>query len=227
MTLLQLVQRACREASITGTGPTTVTGQIGMQSRMVNWVISAISDIEIARSDWGWLYQSFSFPTVAGVSEYSPLSAGITDGDDIEWGVVEVRNYVTAVGTNSEIFMDVMPYNEWRDNYLYGALRVIRTRPIQFAISPTQQIALGPVPDATYTVTGKYYLSPQVIDPEAVGADLVVPRMPLKFQMMIVWRALAHYGEYMSAVEAQARGEKEFKKMMRRMESKYLQDVSF
>ena len=53
MNYLQLAQRASRECSISGVGPDTVIGQVGMYSRMTNWINDALNDIEIARPEWG------------------------------------------------------------------------------------------------------------------------------------------------------------------------------
>lgn len=218
-TFLDCVQRACKECSLTDV-PTTVVGQVGMFGRMVSWVVSALFDIETARTDWGWMFSSFSFPTVSGQSEYTPVQAGISDFG--EWDLAQMRNYNTAAGIASEIFMDKIDYNTWRDAYLYGGTRFTRTQPLQFAISPTEALCLGPVPEVGYTVEGKYYRAPQ-----ALTDDSDILTMPLEYRMMVVFKAMMYYGGYMGAPEVYDRGELEFGKLMTRLGNKRLPEIGF
>ena len=220
MNYLQLAQRASRECSISGVGPDTVIGQVGMYSRMANWINDALNDIEIARPEWGWMYQSFSFPTVAGQAEYPPVQCGITDHET--WDLMSLRNNVTTVGALSEIEMGNISYEDWRLIYDFGANKFITSRPISFAIAPTKALALGPYPAALYTVTGRYYRIAQVL---AVDTD--VPKMPTNYHMMIVYKAMMYYGGYMSAPEVYDRGELEFSKMMYRLENSRLPVMDF
>ena len=217
---LELVQRTCKECFVTA--PTTVVDQTGMAERMVGWVCDAVTDIETAHSDWGWMFKAFSFSTIAGQSEYTPVQCGITDHEN--WDLEQIRNQVTSVGTDSEIFMDQIDYNTWRDAYLYGATRNVRSRPLQFAISPTQGLCVGPVPDNLYTVTGKYYRISQTMD---VTNDNDVPLMPSNYWMMIVYKAMMYYGSAMNAPEVYARGEIEFGKKMARISNNRLPEMSF
>jgi len=230
MTYLELVQRACRECALTGV-PTTVVSQSGMYARMVNWIASALNDIETAHPDWDWMWLPFSFPTVDGQSEYSAVEAGIAADTHNEWNRYETRNYVTSVGNISEIFMDYIDYDIWRNAYLYGATRSTRSRPLQFSISPQQKIALGPVPAAGYTITGYYYRNAQILDPVVSSTNLtpdtLTPDMPVDFHIMIVYKAMMYYGGYMGAPEVYDRGELEFGKMMKRLDNKRLPDMEF
>ncbi len=216
---LEIVQRACKECFVTA--PSTVVNQTGMAERMVGWVCDAVTDIETAHPDWGWMFNSYSFATIAGQSEYTPVQCGISDFEN--WDYEQVRNQVTTVGTDSEIFMDRIDYNTWRDAYLYGATRSVRSRPLQFAISPTQALCVGPVPDGLYTVTGKYYRISQTMD--VTNND--VPLMPSNYWMMIVYKAMMYYGSAMNAAEVYARGEIEFGKKMARITANRLPEMSF
>lgn len=220
MTFLELVERAARECGLSGDGPATVIGQAGMYARMVRWVNTALNDIETAHSDWGWMYKPFSFATVAGQAEYTPVEAGILDHEN--WDLKGVRNHVTSIGKISEIQMGDIDYEDWREAYDFGANRSIRTRPDCFAISPTQSIALGPYPDGLYTVTGRYYRIAQVL---VNNTD--IPLMPANYHMMIVYKAMMYYGGFMSAPDAYDRGELEFGKLMRRLENQRLLTIAF
>ena len=220
MNYLQLVQRASRECSISGDGPISTIGQVGMYARMANWVNDALNDIEIARPSWGWMYKSYSFATISGQAEYTPLQCGMTDFEN--WDLASLRNYVTTIGNMSEIEMGLINYEDWRRIYDFGANRYVASRPISFAISPTFALALGPYPNSLYTVTGRYYRSPQIL---LLDAD--TPLLDANYHMMIVYKAMMYYGGYMSAPEAYDRGELEYSKMMRRLSNQRLPPVDF
>lgn len=224
MNYLELCQRTARECGVSGTGPTTVLNQIGELSRIINWVATALNDIETAHPQWGWMKRDVSFPTVAGQASYNPeVDCGIATDTFNVWQRFRFRNYVTASGNISEIEMDYITYDNWRDNYSYGATRYVQTRPLEFGIAPDQRtLVLGPYPAAGYTITGEYFRAPQVL-----AADADIPEMPKSFHMTIVYKAMMYYGMYESAAEVLSRGSQEFDKMMGRLDALKLPDVAW
>lgn len=220
MNFLQLAQRTARETRLTNwTNLLTVVRQGGQFRDVVDAVVEAWRDIQTRYDDWNWMRLSASFTTVAGSDEYTlgtgAGTVGVLTADFGRWLPDTFRNYVTAVGTNSEIPMDWLPWDAWRDTYRFGAMRNTRTRPVCIAVTPTHGIALGPNVDTGYTVTGDYYRSPVTL---ALDAD--IPAAPEKFHMAIVWRALELLNEGGATNEEQARaakGRKEFGRMFRQM----------
>ena len=169
---------------------------------------------------------SASFTTVAAQSSY-PLGTGTgTVGVSVAtfgmWDRDTFRNYVTSVGTNSEVFMDFIHYDTWRDSYMYGAMRNTTTRPLQMSISPAKAIVLGPPPTAGYTITGDYFTAPL-----EMTLDADTPSLPAQYHMAIVYRAMMSYGGYESAPEVYQRGETEFSKLMRRMTADRLPETTW
>ena len=216
MNFLALCQRVRQEGGISGSGPTTVVSQTGNLKRLVDWTNTAWMDIQTSHQNWDWMRSSASFTTVAAQSTY-PLGTGSgTVGVSVAtfgmWDRDTFRNYVTSVGTNSEVFMDFIHYDTWRDSYMYGALRSTTTRPLQMSISPAKAIVLGPPPIVGYTITGDYFTAP--LD---MTLDADTPALPAQYHMAIVYRAMMSYGAYESAPEVYQRGEIEFGKLMRRM----------
>jgi hypothetical protein len=226
MTYLQLCQRAAMECDISGAGPTTVAGNTGELNRICTWVAQAWTDLETSHEDWGWMLKDMSFVTVNGQAEYTPAQCGITAlaWDFGVWVRNRFRNYVTAVGTDSEVIMDSdCTYDGWRNNYNYGATRNTRTRPLVVAIHPNQQnLLLGPYPTGDYTVTGQYYRAPMPLVDEAD-----VPDIPEQFQMAIVYMAMISYGSYESAPEVLSRGETKLAQIMQKLDLSRLPDVGF
>lgn len=225
-TFLQLVQRLCIEAGSSGTGPASTVAQTGEFARMVNWINAAWIDIQAMHQDWDWMRSSASFATSSGQAVY-PLAAiagtsgvpGLTDFG--KWDAFTARNYIAAAGANSEVFMDAVAYDEWRDMYFYGALRNTTSRPVQFAVAPDKSICLGPVPAAGYVVTLDYWRAPAPL-----VNDSDVPALPPQFQLAIVYRAMQFYGKYEKDDGVVQYNQVEFDKIMRQAAADRLPRVS-
>lgn len=220
MNFLQLVQRLRRKCRVAGSGPTTVVGaQAEENARLIDWTNEAWNDIQTIRPDWQWMRTTCSFTTTTLQSSYTPTQVGLTDFGN--WKVDSFRNYVTAAGLASEILMDDLAYDDWRNTYLFGATRFTATRPTQVAIAPDFSVCLGPVPAAGYTVTGEYYRVPSEM---AANAD--TPAIPLQYHMIIIYRAMMYYGASEGASEVYQEGELEYKKMLNRLAMQQLVDIS-
>ena len=214
MNYLQLAQRCRLECGIAGSGPAAVTSQTGEMERIVTWVAQAWNDIQVIHKDWGFMRASASFTTVDGTASYTLGSGagtvGVTAATFGMWVPDSARNYVTATGQSSEIFMDDIGYESWRDSYQYGALRTSKSRPTYIAVGPAKELCLGPVPLAGYTVTRDYYTAPV-----ALAADADTPALPAQHHMIIVYRAMQMYAAYSNAPEVLARADKGFTLYMR------------
>ena len=218
MNFLQLVQRLKRRCGVSGTMPTTVLNQPEELARLVDFINEAWMDIQGRRKDWLWMRAPFSFATAQGKSQYSVADVGLTDFG--YYALDSFRNFVTSAGNSSEVFMDYLPYESWRDTYLYGATRYTSTRPLEFTVAPDLSIGLGPVPAQGYTVSGEYYRVPT----ELVN-DSDLPAMPSQFHMAIVYRAMMFYGAFEAAQEVYQLGAAEFGKQMNRLAVAQLSDM--
>jgi hypothetical protein len=232
MNRLQLGQRLVRECGISGTLSSTLN-QTGSLARVVSWVDSAWEEIQNRHGDWEFLRSSnllglgASFATVAGQASY-PLGTGagkcgVTSAAFGDWDRETMRVYTTSVGTSNETFLDYIPYDVWRDAYMYGAMRSVQTRPVAFSIGPDKSICLGPPPNDLYTVTGDYYLAPT-----AMAADTDSPTgLPTQYHMAIVYKAMEYYGGYESAPEVLQRGVQGFNDLICGLEADYLTEMTF
>jgi len=201
MTLLQLCNRLIAEAGITAQPMTTTVNQTGELGRVVNWIQQAWLDIQSAHTTWRWMRKSATIVTVAGQSgTYTAVA-----NDVATWTLDAARNYVTSQGLITEIFMNFVEYDDFRNSYLYGALRYAQSRPLVFTINPDNTLSFGPVPNGDHTVTNDYYKKPI-----ERASDTEEPDMPATFHMGIVWRALMFYGGYEAAGEAYNRGMNEY-----------------
>jgi hypothetical protein len=187
----------------------TVTGATGSVGRIVSWINDGWTDIQMDHDDWGWMRSSnllgggIALQTVGGQASY-PL------GDDLtkvfgKWEKGTFRVFPTAVGFRAETYLTDIPFDTWRDSYMYGAMRTVKTRPVAIAIGPDNSLNLGPPPNDDYTVTGDYFVAPSTM-----VNDFDVPAgLPERFHMLIVYRTMMKYGRYESAPEVWERGSEE------------------
>lgn len=221
-TYLDLVQRSCEDCGINAY-PATVLGNVGQALNFCNWVNQSWIEVQSKYTDWSWkrVTPGVSFVTVAGQNYYTPSQAGVAAGAVAQWARQTFRNYQTAVGPASEIFMEPVDYDAWRDGYLFGALRTAQVRPFVFAIRPTDFALCLQTPLAGYTITGDYFSVPT---PLVNDADL--PDLPNQYIMAIVYRTMMFYGAYESAPDVYNDGKDKYNMVMNRLEKTRLKEVT-
>lgn len=243
LTFLDMLQRLHLETGTSGTSPGAVSGQADQITRLTMWLSSAWVDIQMANPDAAFLRQSITFALSNGVYAYSPQtiftgSAPATNGYTVDeyfghWKLDTARIYTTASGTNDEFPIEEIEYDRWRDEYLLGALRNSRTRPIVVADGPLgHELYLGPVPNGNYTMSTDFFLSPQPLiadtdTPSGVLNQIFYGnlvgtgfKVPSQYNMMIVYKAMMDYGSYEGAPEVYNRGELGYNKIAKRLSMK-------
>lgn len=213
MNYLQLCQRLRSECGIAGTGPTTVTGQVGELLRLVNWVAQSYVEIQEARPDWEWMRKSVTWNTVAAQQEYS-ASTDMALTDFGMWRNESFRCYLTSAGVGTELILQQVGYTQFRDYYLLNTRRTVQARPQAITITPSKNLMLGFIPNDVYTCSGEYYHAPTVL-----AADTDTPTMPVRYHMLIVYRAMQKYGFYESASEQIQMGQTLYNEMMNKMQA--------
>lgn len=226
MNLLSLSQELVVECGVSGT-LTTVAGQSGEMARTIAWIGKAWEEVQLAHDDWFFMRSSnilnpgttgMQFTSVSGTASY-PLgtgagTCGIPSANFGKWARGTFRNYPTAVGVAGEIEMTDEFFDVWRDTYMLGANRSVKTQPVIVAIGPDESICLGPPPAAGYTFTGDYFTAPTVM---AVDADTPTG-LPVQFHRIILWKAMMLYAGYESAPEVFQKAAPLYESAMSRLE---------
>lgn len=180
---LQIVQKTARESGTFSSVPSGVTGQTGRNEKVVNWVIDAWTDIQNSEDQWRWQRKEFSNVLSVGTFKYTALSFNLTNHsrwvDDPE----SMTIYLTATGVSDENALGVISFETWRIKYGRGTQT--SQRPTEYAITPANEIAVGPAPDVVHTILGQYYQGAQVL-----AADADIPECPIRFHDVIAWLAL-------------------------------------
>lgn len=233
MNRLALVNSIIQECGVSGGPVATAIGLTGSLLRCATWIDAAWAEVQTEHDDWDFMRSSnlrglgASFVTVAGTASY-PLGTGagtvgiLTDNFG-KWDRYTFRCYTTTVGTNDEQFLDDIPYDVWRDSYMLGAMRTVQTRPVAVAIGPDQSVNVGPPANGLYTITADYFTAPSVMT-----ADTDVPTgLPLRFHMLIVYKAMMKYAGFESAPEVWSRGNSEYNLMFNQLEAARLPQIGF
>jgi hypothetical protein len=166
---------------------TSVTGLTGRPAKIVGWVNKAYLNIQNSRRDWGWLVAPWTYTLIPGSGVYTPASMNLTRFSnwmtDRDW-YQPTTIYDPAIGTRDETELLQISHELWRTKYNRGDVS-IQNRPIEYAISPRNELVVGPIPDKAYVVRGQYQRGPQTL---VNTTD--VPEMPARFHDMIVWEAI-------------------------------------
>lgn len=221
---LQLVQRLQTECGVSGAAITTTSGQYGEPQRLCNYINSAWLDIAGLHEDWEFLETDFSFATNAVTPTQFYDSATICGGGLFgAWRLDSFRLCTAATNFADEQKLGFLDWPTFRDMYQYGSARTNYTRPALFTVDPAKRIGLGPIPDLTgYTVLGRYYQTAQ----DLVN-DTDYPSLPVKYQLMIVYRAMVMYGLYEAASEVLNRGQSEYARFLSRLQIDQMPAITF
>lgn len=214
MTFLELCKAVRREAGISGTGPTSVLNQSGEMGRIVEWVKSSWTEIQMLRQNWMWMRGEFSFQTTTSDYDYTAAEVGIPSRFRM-WDMESMRIYLTSEGVANEWALPYLGYNDYLRIYLTGTQT--SNRPTCHAIGPSLKLLLGPKPNGIYTVTGEYWKSAQTL-----AADEDVPELPSEYHELIQWWALEHYALFESAGEVLVRAQKKIRLYRSRLENNQL-----
>ena len=228
-TYLQLFQKTVRNCGIKNVVPTAVTGQTGDLLQIVSWITDAWTELQNSREDWRWMRKKFTLVTSSGDDTYA--FSDCTDVDDAaaisrfnSWRLSDVRNppkmYLTSDGVAGET---ILTYTAW-DNfeYLYktGSLQSQTSRPVHISVDPANNIRLGITPDDSYTITGTYQRSEQVL-----SANADTPEMPGSYHDLIMYQVMEWYGLEQTAPEVLVRAERGMRRLRRQLSKNQLEKL--
>lgn len=234
MNYLQLVNRAISECGSSLPALTTVSNPAaGETTRMINWVNDAWNEIQLEQYEWNWARTWIQFPTMANQQQYTPSyifanatvyegTASLPAGSVItslalqQWVRKSFRCFITGQGVPGEQICNFMPWDDFRNIYMYANQLSNFARPVIGSVGPDKSIWFGPIPDNSdgtgYTITCEVWFAPQVL-----AADADTPLMPPQYHMAIVYKAMLKYAAFESAPEVAAHANEELGPMMNKI----------
>jgi len=173
MTFLELCQRLRQEVGATGSGPNNTAGQSGEYARLVSWIRTAWQEIQNDRR-WAFDWAKGEVELSADFAIYAlPADFDVWEADTLRFSGAPI---------------DVVPW---------GQLRQVGGDTFTcVAIAPDSTLHLNALPSIDGPLTFEYWRTPQEL---TSGTDS--PRMPARFHMLIVYRAMIQYALYENAQE--------------------------
>jgi hypothetical protein len=189
MNFLQLCQATALDSGTVAGVPnfTSVEGATGRVAQVVGWVRDAYIDIQNERGDWRWMHKRFTAALTIGENRYSAATLGVPDlrrwlGDIPALGWSPLSLY--EVGKKEqEGALHQIEYMSWVERYARGQHDA--NKPTEWAVSPQNELLVGPTPDKAYLIAGEYRAKPQVLQ-----LDGDVPEMPEDYHRLIIAEAI-------------------------------------
>jgi hypothetical protein len=189
-TYLQLVQQLHRGVGAAGVEPTGVTGLTGEAKRLADWIRDADNYIQTKWVNWKFLRSTYSQGTAASVATLSAPA-------DLRYWDYKTF-FITEPGETDKNPIAVVEYDKIKSEVLDTS----ETIPSRVIIMPDGSLYFEPVPDAVYTITADYYVTPTLL---AANAD--VSAIPSQFHQIILGRAMILYSNFENAPEIKDQGE--------------------
>lgn len=206
MTYLELCQKLRQECGIQGSGPTSVTGNSGLQVKLVNWIADANDEICAMWLDWAFLWTELEDTTVENSYE-------ITKPSDL--GAYDRDSFYLDYDSDDYQWLTEIDYAVWRRVYRQGT----RTsdKPTRFAIAPDRNIILEPPPDDEYTLTANYWKTAS-----RLSANTDNTLIPARFQRIIIAKAKMYFAEHENAPEVLQGAMMEYNSLLTSLEASQL-----
>ncbi|MCD6006908.1 phage adaptor protein [Halomonas sp. IOP_31] len=205
MTFLELCQRLRQEVGAAGTGPATVTGQNGEMQRLIGWIQQAWREIQTEQQEWRFAWAEGEVELSAGFRDYDLP-------DDFDHWVEDTLR----IGDRPVRALD------------YPDFRRLHREPANeqaigsVCVTPDNKLRLSSLPAAEVTLSFEYFRTPQELTD---NGD--VPRMPPRYHLLIVYRAMMQYGLYENAPEVVQQGNSNASRLMGDMMMSELPPMTF
>lgn len=172
-----------------GTAPTTVIGQEGMLSEIVEWVKQSNIDIINAHPSWSFMTTQGTLALPASTQEVNPATTIGDYGTILPYDASRGSRFalVYKVSAADETPVYFTPWQLWAGG-VYNIGTRSEGRPYRFTINPSGNLELDPIPDDAYTLRFDYRKTVQTL-----ANDSDVPLVPAGHRMAIVFHAITNY----------------------------------
>ena len=212
-TNLELCKKFRKLVGISGTGPSSVLNQSGMNEKITIWVADADEWILRKWEDWTFMLEPKEIITAtSGTSTFTLAALSITD--HARW---RRNSFIRDPGTSSKLNLEqILDYEEYLKSEEYageaqtGDIEKVIVRPTDDAL------IFYPTPTADTTIWAAYYKKVTRMVTDAVESPI-----PARFESTILNRAKMFYSEFLEDAALYASAEKDFNRDMLRLESKH------
>ena len=223
MNLLQLVQRTFKESRRQGTMPTTLDSPSSGTQDLINWVADAWRDLQNDEQGWAWMRRELTGSTIQNQLVYSAVELDGTATEFGRWFKPAIPNYRVTIDQagGGVVGLTYIDWDAFRQRYVLTPHTA--GRPQVWSVDPgTKKLALGPKPDAVYTVRASYYRKPQEL---TQATD--TPEMDAEWHMILVWRALMELASVDAAPEVYTRALVRYETLESGLRKRFGQAIEF
>lgn len=188
MNFIEIVRSVREIVGMQGTGPTSVATAVGAEAVLVRLSREAYIDVQNLRPRFDFLDSKNSFSTVIGQTSYSianvfPGGTGLPKEYDL--------GSFTIMKDGKKTFLRYIERDILEAAYMNSTVtKVPNAFSIDFA---DNSILLYPTADALYTVNFRYWREPEILT-----TDAQIPRLPIAFHMLIVYKAVEKMAIYLN-----------------------------
>lgn len=191
-TFIELVKNARLISGMQGSGPSSVSAAQGIEEVLVRFVRDAYVDIQSLREDFGFLEGTETFSTAAGKDTYTVTDIFGTSTPNFK--KYQDCSFIITDASGHKKYLRCQDRNVLEARYLNEDSQKL---PTEYAIHPSNKsIILKPIPDGVYSISFRYYEEPEIL-----LTDAQVPKMPLEFHNLILYKAVEKMAVYLSAPE--------------------------
>lgn len=211
MNFLEMCVKFRGDVGISGSGPSSVVDQTGMNKNIVGWIADADEFIQMQWEDWKFLFvPKVVITALADTASFSPTDLGITDL--ARW---KETKFVSKPGTSN---YQRLKYDISFDEYLESDAYLNEVEsgdPERVIVDPTDNsIIFYPVQETTLTVWGSYY---RAVTRMTVNTSESL--IPVRFQEAILCKATMYYATYMNNGALFDEAEMKFDEIMYKLEA--------
>lgn len=192
MNVIEICQRIHREAGFSGTGPTSLSGNVGQHQHVVDWLQQVWIELQ-NEHPWKWMRKTKQFTLTSGKGNYTLADLTLRSTDDEKnalgrWYMKRAHIWKTSEGYDSHGWLRFLSREQW--NYHYRYRSVSDDTPQFWTILDDRSVQLVPAPSSSdWTVALDYFRRPYKWKEDTTD-DSAVPDLPEEYHMLLVWLAL-------------------------------------
>lgn len=191
MNHLTIVRTVRELVGMQGTGPASVLTATGTESVLVNMVSTAYTDIQNLRDDFDFLNARGTFNTAIGQNIYTLLNVFGTTTPDWKTYDRDSMRLIDAQGKSRKLlYVDREIFDD-----KFSDVTTETDTPTLFTIDYADStIRLHPAPKSIFVINMRYWKNPEVLT-----TDAQVPKLPLAFHTLIVYKAIEKMAIYLNS----------------------------
>lgn len=214
MTFLDLCQLLVRETGLAGNGPTSVSTQVGILKKVVDWVSRAYEDVQNEEENWRWLWRKTTLVTEVGKREYTPAELGLTDFN--QW--IEQSFFARRPVETQRFPLEYMDYEQFNNMFLVNQ----DSQPLIYTFLPNKNLMIDVAPRAAETWEFEYWRVPfEFVN----NGD--TPAFPSHHHKIILYRAMMLYAADEEAPNIYADAQTQYDKRLSKLRDAELVEPHF